>query len=363
VRDVLQLPWRLAGAMTEASLELAGRPNPMTPPPLAQTPREVVRRDGTAQLYRFHGDGPTSGAPLLVVPSIINRWYVVDLRPGSSLVEALVASGRDVWCIDWGAPEDEDRHLSWDDLLARLSRLARVVRRETKQKKIGLLGYCMGATLCAIHAALEPETVAVLVDLLGPIDFSAAGDLARATDPRWFDVDAMVEAGNISPEQMQAGFTALRPTNQLAKWVGFFDRAVKDEVAREAFLALEAWAGDNIAFPAEAYRTYIRDLYQRNALIEGEHRVNGRKVDLARIDCPILAIVASRDAICPAAAAEALIPLSSSKDTEVLAVPGGHVGAVVGSKARSILYPRLCAWLAPRLAPPPSRARPIVVPS
>jgi polyhydroxyalkanoate synthase len=286
----------------------------------------------------------------LLVPSMINRWYVLDLREGVSLARALVEAGIDTWCLDWGRPEDEDRYLSWDEVIDRLHRMVRRVQRETGAPRVGLLGYCMGGTLAGIYAALEPERIAALINLAGPFDFAHGGALARMTDARWFDGDAVADAGNVHPLQMQSGFVALRPTLQIAKWVGFLDRA-HDPRAREAFEALDEWAGDNIAFPAEAYRTYIRELYQQNALVQGTHHVRGRRVDLGAIHCPVLTVAAERDTICPVAAARALNDHAGSDDTELLVVPGGHVGAVIGSKAPAKLYPAIAAWLSSRLSP------------
>ena len=86
-------------------------------------------------------------------------------------------------------------------------------------------------------------------------------------------------------------------------------------------------------------------------LLHGEaaHRVRGRRVDLKAITAPILIIGADRDTICPLPAAKALIERSGSSDTQVLQVPGGHVGAVVGSRASHDLYPATAAWLRERL--------------
>jgi polyhydroxyalkanoate synthase len=315
---------------------------------LAPTPRDVVATEGTARLLRFRGKG-APGVPLLLVPSMINRWYVLDLRAGASLAAALVDGGIDTWCLDWGIPEDEDRHRSWTDVLDRLARMIRRVKRETGAAKVGLLGYCMGGTLSAIHTALHNDDVALLVDLAGPIDFSKGGMLRRMVDPRWFDADAVADAGNVAPSQMQAGFAALRPTLELAKAMSFPDLA-GDPKAQTAYRALDAWASDNIPFPGEAYRTYIRDLYQANGLVERSHHVRGKLVDLKRITCPALAIVADRDAICPCDSATALVEHVSSTDTHVLRVAGGHVGAVVGSRAARDMYPALVEWLRPRLA-------------
>jgi polyhydroxyalkanoate synthase len=326
-----------------------------TPAPLlAQTPRDTVPLEGGASLHHFRGSdvrtelSRSSGVPMLLVPSLINRWYVMDLRPGASLVEALVGAGIDVWLLDWGAPEPEDRYLDWEAILKRLGRATRRVLRETGAKTHGLLGYCMGGTLTAIHAAQHPATLAALVTLAAPIDFSKGGLLRNMVDPSWFDPDAIADAGNVAPTQMQAGFNALRPTLDLTKLVSMPDLAT-DPKAREAFLALDAWASDNIAFPAAAYRRYIGELYQKNELIAGTHRVAGREVSLKAITCPTLAITATRDQICPAAAATALLAHVGSKDTRVLEVQGGHVGAVVGSRAARDMYPALARWLVERL--------------
>ena len=312
----------------------------------APTPRDAILRDGTATLYRFRrtpSAAAEAGPAVLLVPSLINQWYILDLRPGASLVAALVDAGLDVFCIDWGAPRDEDRYLAWDDVLLRLERMARRVTRVTGMQAMGLLGYCMGGTLAAIHAALMPERVAALVNLAGPIDFAHAGRLGRMVDPSFFDAEAVASAGNVHPVQMQGGFVALRPTRQLAKWVGLADIA-HDRAKREAFDALEHWASDNIAFPAAAYRTYIEELYQQNLLVEGRHRVTGRTVDLGRIRCPVMTVVADRDEICPPEAAGALNEKVSSAERELLVVRGGHVGAVVGSRAQQTLYPTIARF-------------------
>ena len=82
---------------------------------LAPTPKDTLFRDGTAALYRFRrpeGAPAGGGLPLLLVPSMINRWYVLDLRRGASMADALVRAGIDTFCLDWGTPEDEDRYLA-----------------------------------------------------------------------------------------------------------------------------------------------------------------------------------------------------------------------------------------------------------
>ncbi len=341
---LLGWPRALADAWTDVALTTLGIAAPVLA--LMPTPRDELALDAGAKLYHFQPAG--QGIPLLLVPSLINRWYVLDLRAGASLVEALVGAGFDVWCLDWGVPEAEDRYLDWEAVLQRLGRATRRVRRETGAAQLGLLGYCMGGTLTAIHAAQHPSELAALVTLAAPIDFARGGMLRAMVDPSWFDPAAVADAGNVAPAQMQAGFAALRPTLDMVKLVSQPDLAI-DPASRASFAALDAWASDQIPFPGDAYRRYIRDLYQRNELVAGSHRVGGRTVSLSAITCPVLAITASRDAICPRPAATALLELVGSTDTATLDVAGGHVGAVVGSRAAREMYPALARWLEPRL--------------
>jgi polyhydroxyalkanoate synthase len=339
----------LAQIVAAATVDITGASLARPAPSLAPTPRDVIAREGTASLYRFVGSGPRRGRPVLLVPSLINQWYVLDLRRGASLVAALVDAGLDVYCLDWGAPEDEDRYRTWDDTLARLDRMVRRALRAAGARELALVGYCMGGTLATIYAALEPTRVCGLVDLAGPIDFARGGMLRTMVDRRWFDADAIADAGNVAPDQMQAGFVALRPTLELAKWVSMPELAT-DPAAHDAVRALDAWASDNIAFPAAAYRTYIGELYQDNRLVAGTHRALGRAVRLDAVRCPTAVVVADRDAICPSAAATALLDHVATTDTTTLRVPGGHVGAVVGSRAARELYPALTRWLDARVA-------------
>jgi len=334
-----------ADALADASGASVARPAPALMP----TPRDVIAREGTASLYRFVGAGPRRGKPILLVPSLINQWYVLDLRRGASLVAALVEAGLDVWCLDWGAPEDEDRYRTWDETLARLDRMVRRTLRVAGATQLGLLGYCMGGTLATIYSTLFPARIAALIDLAGPIDFTKGGMLRTMVGPRWFDADAIADAGNVSPEQMQSGFTALRPTLELGKHVAM-PELVLDAAAYDGYRALDAWASDNIPFPAAAYRTYIGELYQDNRLVAGTHRALGRAVKLDAIRCPTAVVVADRDTICPPAAATALLDHVATGDKTTLRVPGGHVGAVVGSRASRELYPALARWLDARLA-------------
>ncbi len=131
------------------------------PPPVGQTPHTVVHRENKWRLLRFAPSERRYATPILMVPSLINRWYVLDLMPGRSLTEWLVEQGHEVYVIDWGTPGPEDRFLRFDDIVGRyLGRALRKTCNEARSNRAHVLGYCMGGTLAAIRAAVHPEHIA-----------------------------------------------------------------------------------------------------------------------------------------------------------------------------------------------------------
>jgi len=266
---------------------------------------------------------------------------VLDLMPGKSLVEYLVARGHDVFTIDWGTPGDEDRYLGFDEIVDRY--LGRALRRATQHAgSAHLFGYCLGGTLTAIHAAVRPERVASLVTLAAPIDFHDASLLSTWLRTKSFDVGAMVEAcGNVPWQLMQASFHLLRPTLLLSKAVGVLDRHWDDEFL-DGFFALETWGNDNVSFPGEAYKTWVEKLYRENALIAGTLKLSGEPVALERLRAPTLVVTFEHDGIVSSASAAALA--ERAPNAERMHLPGGHVGAVVSRKASDRLWPALARW-------------------
>jgi polyhydroxyalkanoate synthase len=333
---------RLRNLMT-----LARRP----PPRIGPTPSDAVFAENKWQLlrYRPRPDGIAFATPVLMVPSLINRHYVLDLAPGRSLVEYLVGEGHDVYVIDWGRPGDEDRYLTFDDVCdGYIGRAVRVAARTAGAERVHMLGYCMGGSLAAIHAAARPERIATLTALAAPVSFAEGGLLAAWTRTRSFDVAALVDAfGNVPWPLMQWSFHLLRPTLNLWKAVRLFERAWDDDFL-DGFVAVETWGNDNVSFPGQAYVRYIEALYRDDALVRGEMTLSGRPARLTDIRCPLLCISFDGDNIVPAASATPLVDLVSSEDIQHMHLSGGHVGAVIASRARDNLWPRMSRFWADR---------------
>ena len=316
-------------------------------PAVGQTPVDVVHHENKWRLLRYRSDVRTMPTPILMVPSPINRHYILDLMPKKSMVEYLLAQGHDVFILDWGTPGPEDQYLSFDQMVDRY--VGRAIRRSCEAAgvpQVHLLGYCLGGTIAMIHGAVYPERVASLLALAAPVDFDGDGLLSVWSRLESLDLEVMIDAfGNMPWPLMQFGFHLLRPTLTLQKLVYAIDRAWDDEFL-DGFFALETWGNDNVSFPGRVFLTYIREFYQRNALVRDDFSLSGKPVRLANIEFPVLAVIFQHDNIVPEASATPLAGLVSSANARTLSLRGGHVGAVVSRKASERLWPVVSEWFA-----------------
>ncbi len=321
-------------------------------PPVGTTPADVVHAENKWRLLRYRR--PASNevrykTPVLLVPSLINRHYVLDLLPGKSFAEFMVGLGFDVYCIDWGTPGDEDRYLTFDDVADKyVGRALRIAANAGKDGRAHVLGYCLGGTLAVLHAAVRPERVASLVALAAPIRFEDDGLLSKWTRTGTFDVNTTVDAmGNVPWQLLQSAFHMLRPTLKLSRAVSFLDKAWTDE-SLDGFLALETWGNDAVSFPGACYVRYVEELYRGDALVKGTFVLAGKPATLGSITCPVLAVTFEHDNIVPWQSAAVLIDEVGSTDKHRIHLPGGHVGAVVSQKASKTLWPQIAAFWAKR---------------
>src|SRR5580692_9060713 len=163
---------------------------------IAQTPKELVWTLNKAKLYRYVPVLPKEKrhpVPLLLIFALMNRPYILDLRPGHSFVEFMVSQGYDVFLLDWGVPGPEDKNLKFDDYaLEYMPRAIRKLEAITGSEEFSMLGWCIGAILTTIYAALRPgDGLRNLMLLTAPLDFSNKQGLtfARWTNEKYFDVD------------------------------------------------------------------------------------------------------------------------------------------------------------------------------
>jgi polyhydroxyalkanoate synthase len=323
---------------------------------VAQTPKTVVWALNKARLYRYVPVVPVERrhkVPLLLVFAIMNRPHVLDLRPGHSFVEYMLRHGHDVYLLDWGAPGPEDRNLTFDDYtLEYLPRAIRKMKSVSGSDSFNMLGWCLGALISTMYAALRPgDGLKSLVLLTAPLDFTdkTAGGFIRWTSTPAFDPDKIVDAfGNVPGEMIDYGAKALKPVeNFVRNYVNLWDNLDNPKVV-EAWHAMNTWVRDIIPMAGGAYRQLITAFYKENRLMAGTLALRGERVDLSRLTAPVLNVIAEADHITPPCQSEGVMDKIGSTDKEVFRVKGGHIGIMAGSGAEKTTWPHIEQWLATR---------------
>jgi polyhydroxyalkanoate synthase len=324
--------------------------SPLDWPKVGATPHEVVWREGGATLIRYRAENDASaskpaGLPLLLICSLINRPYVLDLLAERSVVGRLLASGRDVWLLDWGKTEPADATRSLGSYaLELLPRAAEVVRLRAHAERLHLLGYCMGGTFALLAAAAGKIPVAGLVAMAAPVDLDDGGMLSMWCRAPGFDPAEIVRVyGNAPPHLLQPAFKLLDPVG-LATKLAHLDEKLGDDDFVRFFLAMETWLEDSVAFPGRAFTEWV-SLYRDNALVRGTCRLDGERIDLGRLEGPVMTLVADGDYITPPQSSLALERLSPGAQHETVRMKGGHIGLSTSSAAHRELWPKVAAWL------------------
>lgn len=318
---------------------------------IGATPKDPVWTYRTTTLYRYRSSRRVYPLPVLLVFALINRPAVFDLRPGHSFVEYLLEEGFDVFLLDWGVPDDEDSDRGLESYVCdELPWGIRETQRAAEADEVSLLGWCIGGTLCAMHAALRPQGgVRNLVLLTTPID------PGRSLYTRWagresFDVDQVVETfPSIPGGLIDVGNRLMKPvTNYWTTYRRLAQQTLDGVANRDAYQAMAKWVADNPPFPARAYREWITWMYKENRLVNGRVELRGERVDLGAIEANLLVITAGSDHITPRDNTTPLLDLVASEDVTHFARPGGHIGLMAGSKARKEMWPDVAAWLGER---------------
>ncbi|GAC1462472.1 MAG: alpha/beta fold hydrolase [Chloroflexota bacterium] len=332
------------------------------PYPVGQTPKEVIWTLNKAKLYRYIPVVPPEKlrpVPLLLVFALMNRPTILDLRPKNSFVEHMVNQGYDVYLLDWGSPGPEDRNLKFDDyVLDYMPRAIRKMKAVSGADSFSLLGWCIGAILTTLYAALRPnDGIKNLILLTAPLDFSdqECGTFARWISERYFDIDRLIDSmGNMPGELLDYGAKALKPVeNYVGSYMRLWDNLDNPKVV-ESWHAMNTWVTDLIPMAGAAYRQFVVDLYRENRLMNGTLNIRGQKVDLQKVRASVLNLVATEDHIVPPCQTEGIMEKFGSKDATLLKIAGGHIGMMAGSQAVKRTWPKLTEWLDERSGTPRS---------
>ncbi|MBL7764939.1 MAG: class III poly(R)-hydroxyalkanoic acid synthase subunit PhaC [Chitinophagaceae bacterium] len=313
------------------------------------TPKTLVWQQDKVKLYRYNRSTPAkSKIPVLVSFAIMNRHDVLDLQPDRSLMKKFLDEGLDIYIMDWGYPSKADRYLTMEDYIdGYMNSAVDFIRKTHGIEKIHKMGICQGGTFSTIYAALYPEKLKSLTVYVAPFDFTTDKCMLYKWT-KFIDVDTMVDTLGIIPaDLLNAGFGMLKPSMDISKYFGVLDN-LGDEAKTMNFLRMEYWKADCPDLAGEMYRKYIKDLFRDNKLIKGEFELGGRAVDLKKITMPFLNIYATEDTIIPNESTIAVNAKIGSKDKELYAFPGGHIGVFVGARSQKELGPKVAQWVIDR---------------
>jgi poly[(R)-3-hydroxyalkanoate] polymerase subunit PhaC len=298
-------------------------------------------REGGTRLLDY---GPASGVPVLIVPSLINRAYILDLAPGKSLLRFLAETGLRPLLIDWGRPGPVERRFTLTDYIA--GRLVRALEAAAALAggPLPVVGYCMGGLLALALAQLRQPLVNALALLATPWDFHAersgqARLLGTLADPL---AEGFAGLGELPVDVLQTLFAALDPLLALRKFSRFATLAAGSTEERE-FVAVEDWLNDGVPLALPVARDCLGGWYGENGPGRGTWRVLGAAIRPERISMPALVVLPAQDRIVPPATAAALG--AALPAAEVLRPPLGHIGMMVAREAPAAVWHPLGQWL------------------
>jgi polyhydroxyalkanoate synthase len=297
--------------------------------------RPVRWQEGGSRLIDYGGAGPA----VVVVPSLVNRYYVLDLLPEHSFLRHLARLGLNPLVVDWGEPGAAELGFGLD---AYVARLGRALTAAAARGPVAVVGYCMGGLL-ALAAALPRQAAISAVTLLAtPWDFHARAALqAGALGAVGGGLDGL-ERVLFPVEAIQSLFFAIDPFLAQRKFARFATLDPQGDAARR-FVALEDWINDGVPLPIAVARECLVAWYGRNQPARGAWRVAGRPVQPQALRRPALVVIPGHDRIVPPASAAALA--AALPDAEMLRPPLGHVGMMTAARAAEMVWTPLARWL------------------
>jgi len=299
---------------------------------IAVTPGSVVLRTDVFELIQYAPQTEeVREVPLLFAPPTINKYYVLDLAPGRSMVEWLVGQGQQVFVMSWRNPGAEQGHFDLDTYAAAILEARDAVAAITRQPAVHLNGACSGGLIAAGlvgHLAAEDRLggIASVSLMVAALDQERAGTAAALAgrDTAAAAVAESARRGYLDGQALSGVFTWLRPNDLVWNYV------VNNYLMGKAPPAFDVlyWNQDTVRLAAGLHRDFIR-MGLDNALARpGALEVLGSPVDLGAVDLDSYVVAGLTDHIIPWENAYRGTQLLSGASRFVLST-SGHIQALV----------------------------------
>ena len=308
---------------------------------MAATPGEVVYRSDLIELIQYRPQTDNVYAvPLLFCPPWINKYYIMDLAPGKSLIEWAVQHGHTCFAISYRNPTKDMSGLGFRDYMfdGPLDAV-RVIKEITGSETVNTVSVCLGGTLSALglayNALRDDRSIASATFLNTHTDFTEPGVLGVFTDEATVAglEKQMNRKGYLDSAQMARTFSALR-ANDLV-----FSYLVNNWLLGEKppSFDLLAWNDDSTRMPARMHSEYLRSCYLNNQFARGEFEVEGQKLDPSLVDADTYVLAAIDDHIVPWKSGYKTTHILGGKSRFVLST-SGHIAGIVNPPSPKAKY-------------------------
>jgi poly(3-hydroxyalkanoate) synthetase len=273
--------------------------------------------------------------PLLIVPPMINKYYIVDLAPGRSMVEFLVASGHQVFVMSWRNPDARHRDWGLDTYGAALTDALAAVKAVSGAAKVHVCALCSGGimtSMVAAHLAVtgQLDQLASLCLGVAVLDQTQAGTAGAVIDETTAAAAMAVSnaRGYLDGRALAEVFAWLRPDDLI--WNYWVNNYLQGK-SPPAFDILY-WNADVTRLPAALHHDFLR-LGLANALVTpGAATMLGSPVDLGKVDTDAYLVAGITDHLCPWESCYRTTQLLGGPVRFVLST-SGHIAAMVNPPA------------------------------
>lgn len=307
-----------------------------------------IWQNGNARLldYGFNARNIAPDAPVaLFVPSLINKYYILDLEEERSMLRYLRTQDIYPLVLDWGDPGEREQGFDCSDYVMRILIPAIEFIVSATRRPIALTGYCMGGIFALAAAQHKPKLVNALGLFATPWDFHCASFKPFILDTAWHDMleSAVATRGMLPADMIQSLFYMTDPWVFEQKFRRFASLPAGSRAAKD-FIALEHWVNDGVAMTSGVARDSLIGWAQQNKLARGQWQAGGTtvKAQLPR-SLPVFIALPQNDHVVPLDCAQ---PLAEKLRHAHIERPGaGHVGMIVGRGAKRELWQPLAEWL------------------
>ena len=306
----------------------------------------VIWQSGSASMsYAAPREQNDNAAPILMVPSMINKSTILDLKENRSFVRWIADQGRSAYLLDWGDILRDPEQQSMEQVIRKKLVAAITELAAHYNQPIHLMGYCMGGTLCLAATQLTQGNVASLTVMATPWDFHQDSEAIchsiKMLEP--IALPSLQEENRLRADWLQLVFSSLDPRHNIQKYIRYAGLEESGEKA-ELFVATEDWLNDTVDLPKDLAQACLYDWYRDNLPAQKKWQVGRAEViNPSMLQCPVYIIAAKKDKLVSKNSS-----LSLAKDlqkVEVLEADCGHIGLIAGERSIEEVWTPYVRWL------------------